>query len=63
MPIVGAVAGYYRYDASAESLLLNKIWLLQSRKISFFLPQQKLVSKIRHESMSGKFTPASLSEP
>jgi hypothetical protein len=28
-------------------LLLNKIWLLQSKMTNFFLPQQKLLSKVR----------------
>ena len=32
---------------TAELLLLNKIWVLQSKLTNYFLPQQKLVSKVR----------------
>jgi hypothetical protein len=39
--------GYHRYDTPAELLLLNKIWVLQSLMTNYFLPQQKLVSKVR----------------
>jgi hypothetical protein len=45
--IVRIVVGYHRYDTSAELLLLNKIWTLQSLLTNYFYPQQKLVSKIR----------------
>ncbi len=31
----------------AELLLLNKIWLMQSRMTNYFGPQQKLISKVR----------------
>ena len=41
------VVGYHRYDTEAELLLLNKIWALQSKLTNYFLPQQKLVSKVR----------------
>jgi len=41
------VVGYHRYDTSAKLLLLNKIWTLQSQMTNYFLPQQKLVSKVR----------------
>ena len=45
--VVRTVVGYHRYDTEAELLLLNKIWLLQSKITNFFLPQQKLLSKVR----------------
>jgi hypothetical protein len=45
--VVRTVVGYHRYDTAAELLLLNKIWALQSQLTNYFLPQQKLVSKIR----------------
>ncbi len=41
------VVGYHRYDTTAELLLLNKIWVLQSQMTNYFSPQQKLISKIR----------------
>ena len=45
--MVRTVAGYHRYDTPGELLLLNRIWILQSQLTNYFLPQQKLVSKIR----------------
>ena len=45
--IVRTVVGYHRYDTAAELLLLNKIWVLQSKLTNYFYPQQKLVSKVR----------------
>ena len=45
--VVRTVAGYHRYDTPAELALLNKIWVLQSHLTNYFLPQQKLISKIR----------------
>jgi transposase InsO family protein len=45
--IVRIVVGYHRYDTKAELLLLNKIWMLQSKVTNYFYPQQKLVSKTR----------------
>jgi transposase InsO family protein len=45
--IVRIVVGYHRYDTTAELLLLNKIWTLQSKLTNYFYPQQKLVSKVR----------------
>ena len=45
--IVRIVVGYHRYDTEAELLLLNKIWVLQSKLTNYFYPQQKLVSKVR----------------
>jgi hypothetical protein len=45
--IVRTVVGYHRYDTSAELLLLNEIWGLQSKMTNYFSPQQKLVSKVR----------------
>ena len=45
--IVRTVVGYLRYDTTAELLLLNRIWVLQSQLTNYFYPQQKLVSKER----------------
>ena len=45
--IVRIVVGYHRYDTTAELLLLNKIWALQSQLTNYFYPQQKLISKVR----------------
>ena len=45
--IVRTVAGYHRYDTTAELALLNEIWVLQSQMTNYFLPQQKLISKVR----------------
>ncbi len=45
--IVRTVVGYHRYDTEAELLLLNRIWVLQSKLTNYFYPQQKLVSKVR----------------
>jgi hypothetical protein len=45
--VVRTVVGYHRYDTAAELLLLNEIWVLQSQITNYFLPQQKLVSKVR----------------
>ena len=45
--VVRAVVGYHRYDTPAELLLLNRIWGLQSLMTNYFLPQQKLISKVR----------------
>jgi len=45
--VVRTVVGYHRYDTPAELLLLNKIWVLQSLVTNYFLPQQKLISKVR----------------
>jgi hypothetical protein len=45
--IVRIVVGYHRYDTESELLLLNKIWMLQSKLSNYFYPQQKLVSKVR----------------
>jgi hypothetical protein len=44
--VVRTVVGYHRHD-TAELVLLNQIWVLQSQLTNYFLPQQKLVSKIR----------------
>lgn len=46
--VVRTVVGYHRYDTPAELLLLNKIWILQSVITNYFLPQQKLISKVRN---------------
>jgi len=45
--IVRIVVGYHRYDTTAELLLLNKIWAMQSKLTNYFYPQQKLMSKVR----------------
>ena len=45
--VVRTVVGYHRYDTPAELLLLNRIWVLQSLMTNYFLPQQKLISKVR----------------
>ena len=45
--IVRIVVGYHRYDTTAELLLLNRIWELQSPLTNYFYPQQKLISKVR----------------
>ena len=45
--VVRTVVGYHRYDTAAELLLLNKIWVLQSKLTNYFYPQQKLISKVR----------------
>jgi hypothetical protein len=45
--VVRTVVGYHRYDTTAELALLNEIWLLQSQMTNYFLPQQKLISKVR----------------
>jgi hypothetical protein len=45
--VVRAIAGYHRYYTPAELALLNQIWLAQSQITNYFLPQQKLISKVR----------------
>lgn len=45
--VVRAIAGYHRYDTPAELALLNQIWVAQSQITNYFLPQQKLISKVR----------------
>jgi len=45
--MVRQLVGYLRYDAEAELLLLNQIWVLQSLIGNHFYPQQKLISKVR----------------
>ena len=45
--LVRTVVGYHRYDTAAELLLLNKILVLQSLMTNYFLPRQKLISKVR----------------
>jgi len=45
--IVRTVVGYHRYDTKAELVLLNRIWVQQSKLTNYFCPQQKLVSKVR----------------
>jgi hypothetical protein len=45
--VVRTVVGYHRYDTPAELALLNQIWVLQSQLTNYFLPQQKLLAKVR----------------
>jgi hypothetical protein len=45
--VVRTVVGYHRYDTAEELALLNQIWVLQSQLTNYFLPQQKLLAKIR----------------
>jgi transposase InsO family protein len=45
---VRVMVGYHRYDTTAELMLLNKIWALQSLLANYFYPQQKLICKVRH---------------
>ena len=52
--MVRTVVGYHRYDTAAELLLLNKIWVLQSLNTNYFLPQQKLISKVRDGAKATK---------
>jgi integrase-like protein len=52
--VVRIVVGYHRYDTTAELLLLNKIWVLQSKLTNYFYPQQKLVSKVRNGAKVSK---------
>jgi len=48
--IVRTVVGYHRYDTTAELVLLNQIWVLQSQISNYFSAQQKLISKVRDGS-------------
>ncbi|MGH7867271.1 MAG: hypothetical protein ACREP9_06455 [Candidatus Dormibacteraceae bacterium] len=52
--IVRTVVGYHRCDTTAELLLLNEIWVLQSKLTNYFYPQQKLVSKVRNSATVSK---------
>ena len=52
--VVRTVVGYHRYDTNAELVLLNKIWVLQAKITNYFLPQQKLVSKVRDGAKTTK---------
>jgi len=52
--IVRTVVGYHRYDTTAELLLLNKLWALQSLMTNYFGPQQKLISKVRNGAKVSK---------
>ena len=45
--IVRRAAGYFRYDTAREQELLNRLWTAQTQLMNLFMPQQKLVSKIR----------------
>lgn len=46
--VVRRNVGYFRYDTARELTLLNQLWPLVSLQVNLFLPQQKLVSKVRH---------------
>ncbi|MCY7289552.1 MAG: integrase, partial [Cryobacterium sp.] len=46
--VVRTVVGYHRYDTAAELGILNQVWVLQSQMTNYFLPQQKLVAKVRN---------------
>jgi hypothetical protein len=54
--VVRTMVGYHRYDTPAELLLLNKIWVLQSKMTNYFLAQQKLISKVRDGARSPRST-------
>ncbi len=45
--VVRTIVGYHRCDTEAELLIRNRIWVLQTHLTDYFLPQQKLVSKVR----------------
>lgn len=45
--VVRRNVGYNRYDTTRELALLNELWPLVSTQVNLFLPQQKLLSKIR----------------
>jgi transposase InsO family protein len=45
--VVRRSVGYFRYDTGRELDLLNQLWPLTSVHVNLFLPQQKLLSKIR----------------
>ena len=53
---VRELVGYHRYDTAAELELLNPIWELTPMFTNYLLPQQKLVSKIRHRRQSHQET-------
>lgn len=45
--VVRRSVGYFRYDTHRELDLLNQLWPLTSLQVNLFLPQQKLISKVR----------------
>lgn len=45
--VVRRSVGYFRYDNRRELDLLNQLWPLTSLQVNLFLPQQKLISKVR----------------
>lgn len=45
--VVRRNVGYNRYDTTRELALLNELWPLVSTQVNLFLPQQKLLSRIR----------------
>jgi len=51
---VRELVGYLRYDTSAELELLNQIWDLDRIFSNYLLPQQKLLTKVRHGAKISK---------
>lgn len=45
--LVSRSVGYFRYDAPRELALLTELWPLVSLQVNLFLPQQKLIAKVR----------------
>jgi hypothetical protein len=45
---VRQLVGYLRFDTDAELEVLNRIWELDQVFTNYLLPQQKLISKVRH---------------
>lgn len=45
--VVRRSVGYFRYDTRRELELLNQLWPLVSTQVNLFLPQQRLIGKIR----------------
>lgn len=54
--IVRQTVGYHRYDTASELELLNRIWALQRLLTNHFLPQQKLIGKVRTGAKISKTT-------
>lgn len=45
--VIRRSVGYFRYDTPRELDLLNQLWPLTSTQVNLFLPQQRLISKVR----------------
>lgn len=45
--VVRRAVGYFRYDTPRELELLNRLWVDHTQLTNLFVPQQKLVSKVR----------------